>query len=354
MKLDGEPLTNPWVHKGAADSDHTDFNKVHEDLCFPWMLAQLLAHTCHPTFFDRHGSTEFEKDEAGQDNEPPPGLGNDCQESKEDGVGRHEPPPMAGPKPIGSHLTPCSQERSLGSAVASNTIVEKCLIEYIAVGGAPSWTSSRIAMLQANATMGQRVSFMDDTQGWLATDQMTHIVHRMARPNSAYTVLPIAHYIPITDSFVFERDNCNVPNFGITLIPVLDGAHWVGVEIDRQQDQPEICILQAPTSIQSRMEVFVSHLLQIPPHRLTFNAGMDNHVPIMCGWALAYRWIALTHSQTSFQDVLARLYSLSDLNRRIVLRSLQKAANDWAKTGASHDLQQTAHALRMSFLVNLL
>ena len=220
-------------------------------------------------------------------------------------------------------------------------------------GGTPTWHSPRLALLPANATVGQRMTFLQETQGWLASDELSHVVSRMRQRHSAYTILPTAFYHPLTDDFCFEQDHAQIPNAGVSLIPVLFGTHWVGIEVDRQHESPDVCILQAPMHMQQQLVFMVCRMLQIPAHRLNVSFGLDTTPPDMCGWGLVWRWLRLTHAENSFHDVLQRLQSLADVNRRIIQRALQKSVTAWAMTRADPELQQVAYTLRLSFLVHL-
>lgn len=73
---------------------------------------------------------------------------------------------------------------------------------------------------------------------------------RCRKPNSPYHFLPVAHYSPAADEFSFEGEFPQIPNRGVSLLPILYGAHWVGVEVDQQHDTPEITLLQASTPLQ--------------------------------------------------------------------------------------------------------
>lgn len=223
----------------------------------------------------------------------------------------------------------------------------------VLAGGSPAWHSPRMALLQANATVGQRMTFMKETQGWLASDELSHVVGRMRQRRSTFTILPTAFYNPQTDDFCFEHDHAHIPNTGVSFIPVLFGAHWIGIEVDRQHNVPKICILQAPLHFQQRPEFMVCRMMQIPAHRLHISHGLDASPPNMCGWGLLCRWMRLMHAKHSLRDVLQRLQSLADVNRRIIHRAMQESINAWAVTQADSKLQQVAYTLRLSFLVHL-
>ena len=171
--------------------------------------------------------------------------------------------------------------------------------------------------------------------------------------HSNYTILPTAHYNCVQDEFCFEQEGTSVPNTGLTCVPVLFGSHWIGIEIDRQHQIPDITTLEAPRSMQNRLEFFICHLLQIPAHRLHIQHGMDVSPPNMCGWGLLWRWANLMHAQDAFRDVQHQLHVLADVNRRIIHRALQSSIEAWAVTGASDTLQQVAYTMRLSFLVHL-
>ena len=224
---------------------------------------------------------------------------------------------------------------------------------FILAGGAPTWDSPRLAMLQANATLGQRITCMKQTRGWLANDELSHVANCIHSRHSHYTILPIAYYNALQDEFCFEQEGTSVPNTGLTCLPILFGNHWIGVEFDRQHPTPEIMTLEAPPSMQTRLEFFICHLLQIPAHRLHIWHNADTTPPNMCGWGLLQRWIHILHAQEAFRDVHHHLHALADVNRRIIHRALQSSIEDWALTGASDTLQQVAYTLRLSFLVHL-
>ena len=223
----------------------------------------------------------------------------------------------------------------------------------VAAGGAPSWTSPRAAFLKPHATLGERVSFLQDTEGWLATDEWTFAANSFNQTTSHYHVLPIALYSHLTDEFVFESDQFQITNTGVSLLPVLYGAHWIGVEIDRQHDTPEIAILQCAQANQNRIEAFVCQLMHMPAHRLVINHWANTTPPGMCGWSILWRWISLTHSQPAFARSLQDFHSLSDDRKRIILRALAKSAHAWERSAADPILQQVAHTIRQSFLTNL-
>lgn len=223
----------------------------------------------------------------------------------------------------------------------------------IRVGGAPSWVSPRAAFLKPHATLGERVAFMQETEGWLATDEWSFAANRINQAATHYRILPVAIYFQESDEFAFDHDQFQTSNTGISLLPILYGAHWIGVEIDRQHDTPEIAILQCAEAQQNHIETFICQLIHIPAHRLVINHWANATPPGMCGWSIMWRWISLSHTQPVFARTLQDFHSLSDDRKRIVLRALSKSAHAWEKTGSDRILQQVAHTVRHSFLMHL-
>lgn len=159
--------------------------------------------------------------------------------------------------------------------------------------------------------------------------------------------------MPTSDEFQFDNEDTHIANTGVSLIPLLMGAHWGGIEIDRQHTQPVITLLMIPRTWRHRVEMFACRLLDIPPHRVQIEFGLDQSPPTMCGWTLLCRWTQLMHSTHAFVDTLHDFHTLSEDRKKIVQRVLSRSIDAWARTDASDDLQQMAYVIRMSFLTNL-
>lgn len=223
----------------------------------------------------------------------------------------------------------------------------------IAVGAAPSWSSVRSTLLRPYATVGERLDFATQTDGWLSTDEWAHAATKIRRPASACHLMPLCQYVPTNDDFVFDIEDCHVPNTGVSLLPILLGSHWIGAEIDRVHDMPEVTLLMVPIPLRNRVERFVCQMLHIPPHRVRISFGLDSSPPLMCGWVLLQRWIGLLHAQDAFFNVLHEYHALSEDRKRIIHRVLQSSVLSWERTGASDTLQQIAYTIRQSFLTNM-
>lgn len=334
-----------------------------------------------PPKLEREWTKRETQEEAGHNKPPPHNLNALGAAELQDEVGQDEPPP-GGSGVHGSNnrsrFTICSEEhpgtRSTSVALdmdvplhSHDDFVEEDWIGWIlrerhlrksqyplvAAAGAATWTSVRAAYLRPHATLGERMVFAQETEGWMASDEWAFTASRMRRAASQYHFLPVAVYSQVTDDFIFESDDVHVPNTGVSLLPILYGAHWIGVEIDKQHDMPEIAILQCAQVNQSRIETFVCHVLQIPAHRLVIQHWADTSPPHMCGWSLLWRWIGLSHSQQTFSRTLAEFQGLSDDRKRIISRVLDRSVEAWARTQADPDLQQVAYTVRQAFLVHL-
>ena len=112
----------------------------------------------------------------------------------------------------------------------------------ILAGGAPTWRSPRATTLRAGATIGERVAFAQETEGWLASDEMSYIISRVGERNSGFHFAPLMVYVPHSDEFTIEGVGIHIPNHGTTLVPVLVGPHWAGLEIYKSHTrQFELC-----------------------------------------------------------------------------------------------------------------
>ena len=221
-------------------------------------------------------------------------------------------------------------------------------------GGTISWLTSRLISLRPRATVGERFDFVQNSEGWLATDEMTYLLNRVRHSNAQFHITPIAIYIPHADEFQFDSDNVHVPNDGTTIIPILLGSHWVGVEIHRTVTPTQVQIVQTPNVWVNRVAFFVCSLLHIPMHRLQIQEPAYNEMSGMCGWSLAWRWINMLGCHGIFSQVERELATLSIDRRRIVDRTLRHSIRHWYATNCTPDLQQVAYTIRRSFLINLL
>ena len=107
------------------------------------------------------------------------------------------------------------------------------MTKLVFAGGAPSWRSPRAATLRAGATIGERVSFAQETEGWLVSDEMSFIISKIRERSEDFHFAHMMVYVQHTDEFVTDGASMHTPNRGITLIPLLLGSHWVGLEIDK-------------------------------------------------------------------------------------------------------------------------
>ena len=226
------------------------------------------------------------QDGAGQ-NKPPPCIQNTFGAvDEQDEVGYDEPPPRVSGVPGRNNcstFTTCSEEHPggrLGRGVSAmdderhsdpgdwigwifrNRQVSQSRYPLVAAGGAARWTSVRAAFLRPHATLGERLVFAEETEGWMATDEWAFAASRVRRAASQFHFLPVAIYSHVADDFIFESEDVHVPNTGVSLLPVLFGGHWIGIEIDKQHDLPEIAILQCSQANQHRIETFICHVLQ--------------------------------------------------------------------------------------------
>ena len=223
----------------------------------------------------------------------------------------------------------------------------------VTVGGRPGWETVRSVTLRPYASVGDRMTFSRDTEGWMASDEWTFAAGKIRRPSSNYHLMPLCQYDATHDDFVFETNDPQIANTGVSLLPILFGAHWGGIEIDRQHDTLEVALLMIPPSWRNRIELFICRMLDIPSHRVNISYGLDSAPPYMCGWTLLKRWMDLTHTSQAFFDSLHEFQSLSDDRKRIIHSALQISARAWARTEGSHDLQYVAYVVRMAFLTNI-
>ena len=86
-------------------------------------------------------------------------------------------------------------------------------------------------------------------------------------------------------------------NSGTTILPLLLGSHWAGVEIIRGEMPPRVVIVQVPPQLQQRAIFFICWLLQIPAHRLDVVYEPPDEIPGMCGRSLIYRRMQIFHAQ---------------------------------------------------------
>ena len=374
-----------WYNHGAGELDHLGcYAQSHRDT-----FREKGMHF-EPGLMSGNDASRTEQDGAGK-HEPLPHVcrqdvsGNDSKPSQ-DGAGYDEPPPFRHGGGHCRHFTTCSPEHtgffagSRGRAMEVDcesqdlelNCVERCFVRWldpaqwmcwkddlysddppIAAGGAPSWPSPRAAFLKPHATVGERIAFLQQTEGWLASDELTFATNRIRIASANYHVLPVAMYSHLNDEFIFEHDQFQISNTGVSLLPILYGAHWVGVEIDRQHDVPEVAILHCSQLNQNRIETLVCQVLHIPAHRLVIRHWANTTPPGMCGWALIWRWLLLTHTQYVFSQTLQDFQGLSDDRKRIVSRALDKSSRAWEVTGADLNLQQVAYTVRQAFLIHL-
>ena len=234
-----------------------------------------------------------------------------------------------------------SLETQLGTPSISTSVI-RC-------GGAISWHTSRTTSLRPRATLGERFDFVRQSEGWLATDEMTFALNRIRHTNAQFCITPIACYVPHADEFQFDADQVHIPN----VIRIMLGSHWVGVEINRS-DEPIQVRIQTPSMWVNRVTFFVRSLLHIPAHRLNIQEPAYDEISGMCGWSLLWRWMHMLGRQRVFAQVERDFATLSIDRRRIIDRTLQHSINHWFSTNCTPDLQQMAYVMRRSFLINLL
>lgn len=234
---------------------------------------------------------------------------------------------------------------------------EECVFhhpfDHVWAGGAPSWRSPRAVTLRAGATIGERVSFAQETEGWLASDELSYILSRIRQGVRNCHFTDLAIYLPHADEFAFETDRRHIPNTGKSYVPVLVGAHWMGLEFERDRTPVRVQLVQVPPAFEQRAIFLACKILQIPAHRLDVHTDPNHEIPHMCGWSLLARWIQDSQAQRVFGDLHRSLLLLPIDCRQIVTRMLEQCSLDWSRTGAGHDLQFVAYCLRGSFFTNM-
>ena len=220
-------------------------------------------------------------------------------------------------------------------------------------GGAISWRTPRQTMLRAAATIGERVAFAQETDGWLASDEMVFLLSKLNTRDEQFRCGPLMIYLPHSDDFMTDADSLRIPNRGTTLIPIILGPHWVGLEIHRDQTPIRVVFFQVPPACETCCSFLATKILQIPAHRLQIEFDNMGEIPGMCGWTILHRWIIMTQMQRAFADVPQQILALPVDRRRIVTRLLEKSSEAWAKTGAHQDLQFVAYQLRAVFFAHL-
>ena len=208
--------------------------------------------------------------------------------------------------------------------------------------------------MKPRATIGERIDFAKDSEGWLASDAMTFVLGRIAPVTRDTRFTPVAFYTPQTDEFHFESGFDQISNECDTMIPILYGTDWVAVEISRSDEGIQVHTVQCPPTMTERLALFACHILHAPAHRLQLSHTSGDSIPQMCGWTLLRRWIQRVQAQLQFRNIEHDHHTLSLDRRRIVDRIMQISADFWAVTEAPSVLQQVAWTLRKAFFINML
>ena len=219
----------------------------------------------------------------------------------------------------------------------------------IYIGGHPAWNQSDVIHMQTDISTLERLAATSRDQGWLASDEMHFYLQMVRQRRDDVHVTPVVMWCPDRDLLTnVEGDfDMYISNRQLTLMPFLIKSHWCALEIDKRSFPPHITFVQWPQHLQTTILHKVARALQIPPHRLTCQANLQDHEISLCGWTILRKW----NADFGLDDFIR----LQTANRTTydsqVFDAVQRSRRFWTRTNADHDLIDLATQIRTGFLV---
>ena len=113
------------------------------------------------------------------------------------------------------HFDKVRTDDGIWSMISTDDIRSQILEENfcpVLSGGTISWRSTRMVVLGPRPTIGDRLDFARTTEGWLASDELSFVLARIARGHEHTHFTPIAFYNPNQNDFAFETGRMHIPN----------------------------------------------------------------------------------------------------------------------------------------------
>lgn len=209
--------------------------------------------------------------------------------------------------------------------------------------------------LPAGADFGSRCEFAINTSGWLATDEMRYFVECIQWTNAAY-----AQFAPIVtwDMQMLDFDDSTyqeiiIPNYRLTVIPVLCGAHWAAVEVLKAGPRTSVTVIAFPGPLVQNVVFAVARIMDFNPSHLNVQHVILPDREHFCGWQLLARWM-------SHANVLQQIpadddgYNQTPLDKRhLIDEVVVTAIDDWHNAGIPVEEWTLAARLRRAFFAHL-
>ena len=142
-------------------------------------------------------------------------------------------------------------------------------------------------VLSPGADFTSRCEFATNTSGWLATNECQFMDCPdlpFLRSNCSLGFWPGDIDLNTSGNLVF-------PNNQMSILPVLCGAHWAAIEIQRRGIHASINVIALPRSSCPFGRVVNRHLAWPAPDRLRVHSVVLPPREHFCGWQLLSRWI---------------------------------------------------------------
>ena len=225
-------------------------------------------------------------------------------------------------------------------------------LKVIAAGG--HHANGPPPLLKEGTSFINRCHFVEETHGWLATDEMIHAVRQLQWRCPAFatfvgpaiwdTAGEVWH--TLADALVFRR--------GLrTIVPILIDNHWCAIDVNRKSSQILVNLVGIHHHLGDRIRRILAQLMSEQEDSLFLQSVSIDPTPHMCGWNLIYEWFSECAIIDGLQDLLPTIRHLPLSVRIPVNTAMQASVRFWRAASGRPVVWHLAHRLRQNHLCEL-
>ena len=207
--------------------------------------------------------------------------------------------------------------------------------------------------LPSNATFYQRCEFSVNTSGWIATDELIHLVSSI----QDHLPSPAPHFEVMQwqgQSSDLESLLLGEPEFLTTLTTwlfVLVQSHWMLCIVNTESVRAHVSVQGCASSNIQPLIAALARVLDLAPSRIAVSFVPTDLVPHMCGWTFVQQFAA--NSSFVPQQLVVSNSALPTNFVDAIQEVLASSREEWMKAGASPTLCNFARDSRRLFFYHL-
>ena len=200
-----------------------------------------------------------------------------------------------------------------------------------------------------------RIEFGINTNGWLATDEMTFALDYIEQVNSDFgrhTGIGVWNHDTF-DILPLHHAEFDITSEDVHIMPLLVGSHWMGLRFENQGSNVSLQIISHKADLMRPIAAAVARMLDVAPHHVRAHHIYIPDLTHMCGWQVLYKWFdeaqALQNKPSPFE-----LWQATQSEPHALIHELMDASKEeWTKAQAPGNLCDFACWLRLYYFAKL-